>query len=237
MKMANRIPLGQTLSLVALLFIAGAVQDNVRADEPGSPAAQSLELPAPSAEVYLKVAAELEANLKEHILEKFFPATLDEKNGGFIENFSRDWKPQLGATKSIVYQSRLTWTSAEAARRFPDKADLYLSMTRHGAAYLAQKMWDEKNGGFFWEVPVDGRPENTFKQMYGHAFGIYALAANYRATHAPQLWNSLKRHFNGWINMPMIPFMAATSKISVPMARQPPPNQETPSVPKKTRNP
>ena len=88
MKMANRIPLGRTLSLVALLFIAGAVQDNVRADEPGSPAAQSLELPAPSAEVYLKVAAELEANLKEHILEKFFPATLDEKNGGFIENFS-----------------------------------------------------------------------------------------------------------------------------------------------------
>ena len=35
-------------------------------------------------------------------------------------------------------------------------------------------------------------PENTFKQMYGHAFGIYALAANYRAHMTPQLWNSLK---------------------------------------------
>ena len=200
--MMNRISLGWTLSLVSLLLVAGAAHCNARADETGSGVTSSVNsraLDAQKAEVYLKVAAELEANLKEHILEKFFPAALDEKNGGFIENFSHDWKPQPGSTKSIVYQSRLTWTSAEAARRFPDKADLYLSMTRHGAAYLAQKMWDEKNGGFFWEVPVDGQPRNAFKQMYGHAFGIYALAANYRATHDPAALELAQKAFQ-WMD-------------------------------------
>lgn len=194
---------GCLLSLASLLFaVEGATLDGpgpVDKSVTESSQPPPLALTAPEPKEYLRIAAELEANLKEHILEKFFPAALDEKNGGFIENFSRDWKPQPGATKSIVYQSRLTWTSAEAARRVPDKANLYLSMTRHGAAYLAQKMWDEKNGGFFWEVPVEGRPENTFKQMYGHAFGIYTLAANYRATHDPAALELAQKAFQ-WMD-------------------------------------
>jgi len=36
-----------------------------------------------------------------------------------------------------VFQSRLTWTSAAAARRFPAQADLYLAMTRRVVGILA----------------------------------------------------------------------------------------------------
>ncbi|MGA2258102.1 MAG: AGE family epimerase/isomerase [Thermoguttaceae bacterium] len=136
----------------------------------------------PTKNAYLRIADEVDANLQKEILEKFFPATVNEQGGGFCENYSRDWTPTGGKNKSIVYQGRLTWTSAEAARRFPAKADLYLAMTRRGAACLADKLWDKTGGGFFWHVDAKGRPTSDTKQMYGHAFGIYALAANYQAT-------------------------------------------------------
>jgi mannobiose 2-epimerase len=136
----------------------------------------------PARETYLRIAAETEANLQKEILQRFFPATLDEQGGGFYENYSLNWTRMAGSDKSIVYQSRLTWTSAEAARRFPAQADMYLAMTRHGAACLADKLWDKTGGGFYWQVGADGQPISDIKQMYGHAFGIYALAASYQAT-------------------------------------------------------
>ena len=139
----------------------------------------------PSQANYLRIAAEVETNLRVEILDRFFPSTADEKKGGFFEDFSLDWKRLDGNNKSIVYQSRLTWTSAQAAMRFPEKAEMYLAMTRRGAACLAEKMWDKQNGGFFWTIGPDGRPLENMKQMYGHAFGIYALAASYQATKDP----------------------------------------------------
>ena len=133
---------------------------------------------SPTQGEYLRIAEEVEANLQNHILDKFFPTAADEKGGGFFENYGLDWARQPGDAKSIVYQSRLTWTSAQAAQRFPAKADMYLAMTRRGAACLAEKMWDKEGGGFFWTVSRDGEPKDAAKQMYGHAFGIYALAAS-----------------------------------------------------------
>jgi len=136
----------------------------------------------PTKEVFLRIAAETEGNLQKEILEKFFPVTVDEQGGGFFENYSLDWARTAGSNKSVVYQGRLTWTSAQAARRFPAQADLYLAMTRRGAHCLADKLWDKTGGGFYWQVGANGRPISNTKQMYGHAFGIYALAASYQAS-------------------------------------------------------
>jgi len=136
----------------------------------------------PTRETYLRIAAETEANLQKEILQRFFPVTVDEEGGGFHENYSLDWSRTAGSNKSIVYESRLTWTSAQAARCFPAQADLYLVMTRRGAVCLADKLWDKTGGGFYWQVGADGRPISDTKQMYGHAFGIYALAASFQAS-------------------------------------------------------
>jgi mannobiose 2-epimerase len=135
----------------------------------------------PTKETYLRLAAETEASLQHEILQKFFPVTVDEQGGGFCENYSLNWTRTAGNNKSIVYQSRLTWTSAEAARRFPAEAGLYLAMTHRGAACLADKLWDKAGGGFYWQVGASGQPISDTKQMYGQAFGIYALAASYQA--------------------------------------------------------
>ena len=154
----------------------------------------------PSKQTYLRIAAEVESNLQHEILDKFFPITADEKSGGFFEDYSLDWKRRDGGNKSIVYQSRLTWTSAQAAIRFPEKAEMYLAMTRRGAACLAEKMWDKQAGGFYWTIGPDGQPLEPTKQMYGHAFGIYALAASYQATKDPSSLDLAKKGFQ-WLEL------------------------------------
>ena len=161
-----------------MILLSFSVAAGLAAAAPGSP--------QPSKETCLRLAAELEANLQIEILGRWFPAAVDEQGGGFYENFGLDWSRQPGGDKSIVYQSRLTWTAAQAALRFPDKAPLYLAMTRRGAACLADKLWDKQRGGFYWSVDDAGRPNRegaTQKQIYGVGFGLYALAANYQATH------------------------------------------------------
>lgn len=47
----------------------------------------------PSAAAYLRIADEAEENLQKHILDQFFPRTVDKENGGFKENFGEDWSP------------------------------------------------------------------------------------------------------------------------------------------------
>jgi len=139
----------------------------------------------PGREACLRLAGEVEANLKQEILDRWFPAAVDEAGGGFFENFSVDWTRQPGSDKSIVYQSRLTWTAAQAARRFPERSEFYLTMTRRGVACLTDRLWDRERGGFYWSVDADGRPNRegaAHKQIYGVAFGLYALAASYEVT-------------------------------------------------------
>ncbi len=151
----------------------------------------------PTHDVYLRLAGETEANLKTQILAKWFPVAMDEKGGGFFQNYSFDWKLLPSGSKAIVYESRLTWTSAQAAMRFPDQRDMYLAQTRHGLAFLAAKMWDQQNGGFYWAVDDSGKPtaRGARKQGYGNAFAIYAAAANYKATGDAAALDLAKRAF------------------------------------------
>jgi len=137
----------------------------------------------PTRETYLRIAGEVEKSLQDDDLKKFFPAAVDPR-GGFFEKHAQDWTHQdPDDTRSVVYQSRLTWLAAQAAMRYPDQAKAYLDYARHGAQFLAEKQWDTVNGGFWWSVNVDGQPVQPNKHIYGNAFAIYALAAAYQATH------------------------------------------------------
>jgi mannobiose 2-epimerase len=143
------------------------------------------EVAPPSPAEYRRIANETEVDLQKEILDKWFPAAVDEQGGGFYENYAADWTRTPGNNKSLVYQGRLTWTSAQAAQRFPARADLYQAMTRRGAAELMDKLWDKDHGGFYWTVNPAGQPAGDGrlgKQVYGIAFGIYSLAASYEAT-------------------------------------------------------
>src|ERR1700723_2562463 len=90
-------------------------------------AEQSAAATQPTPEIYRRLAGEVETNLQREILDKWFPVSFDE-HGGFSQDYAEDWSPVASDSKGIVYESRLTWTSAEAAMRFPVKANKYLAL-------------------------------------------------------------------------------------------------------------
>jgi mannobiose 2-epimerase len=154
--------------------------------------------PPANAATYRRLAAEVESSLRNDVLAKWFPAAVDP-SGGFHQNFSEDWKRGLGREKSIVFQSRLTWLSAQAAMRYPAESSQWTAYSNHGTEFLLSQMWDSKNGGFFWERAEDGRfQRDGEKHVYGVAFAIYALSANHHATKNPRALEGAQRAFR-WL--------------------------------------
>lgn len=189
--------------LVLAPLWAGAAPTRLPAQVLAPPATATAAVAAPSRADYQRLADESRANLQSHVLDKWFPAAID-RQGGFHQNFGENWARMEGNERSIVYQSRLTWISAQAALRFknePERAAQYRAFSRHGLEFLEQKMWDKAAGGLFWEVDPIGCPTSERggeKHAYGIAFAIYAATANYEATRDARALSLARRAFE-WL--------------------------------------
>jgi mannobiose 2-epimerase len=156
-----------------------------------------------SEQQYRRIKAEVEANLQKHVLSQWFPRAIDKVNGGFHEGFDEQWK-QIGSPtqRSIVYQSRLTWTASQASRRTKgSESTKFKEYAQHGLDCLLDKMWDKEMGGFYWQVDAKtGQPTNGTgeKHVYGNAFGIYSSSATYSALKDKRGLDLAKRGF-GWL--------------------------------------
>jgi len=127
-----------------------------------------------------RLADEIEQVMWDRVLAAWYPRCLDTDRGGFFENFARDWTRGPTDSKCLVYQGRQTWVAAAVALAHPRQRDTYLPYARHGLRFLADKMWDAQNGGFFDRTDAAGQPlpeAMPWKQLYSYAFGIYAAAA------------------------------------------------------------
>jgi mannobiose 2-epimerase len=119
----------------------------------------------------------LTMTLNENILHFWYPRSLDQKNGGYVIRFGPNGEDMAEGPKALVTQARMVWFFARMARAgFGDRAQM-LEAADHGYRHLTTKMWDEKNGGFAWEVNATGtvktRPK---KHLYGQSFALYALS-------------------------------------------------------------
>ncbi|MEM8966137.1 MAG: AGE family epimerase/isomerase [Bacteroidota bacterium] len=114
------------------------------------------------------------------ILAAWYPRALDTVHSGYLANWSHDWQLAEQQNKMIVTQTRHLWTTSKVLKDRPNDA-LYQQATALGFDFLKNHMWDETNGGFYWLVNREGEPilegDGQYKKVYGHAFGIYALAA------------------------------------------------------------
>jgi mannobiose 2-epimerase len=131
-----------------------------------------------------RIASEMEKSLKTELLDVFYPRTLDTVYGGFLSDFTYDWKPGFPQNKMIVAQARHVWTSSNAAMFFNDEK--YREIAEHGFMFLRDKMWDSVYGGFYMirnrEGDQIGQASGDSKTAYGNAFGIYALTSYYKLT-------------------------------------------------------
>ncbi|BCM90926.1 cellobiose 2-epimerase [Abditibacteriota bacterium] len=137
----------------------------------------------PIASSYRTLQAQTDENLRLNVLGQWFPRAISkEYGGGFDQNFSENWTNTSNGQRSLVYQSRLTWLSSQAALRYPTESNGWKEFASHGADFLRTQMWDNQNGGFFWQLE-NGKPiRDGEKHVYGIAFAIYALSAHFRAT-------------------------------------------------------
>jgi cellobiose epimerase len=152
-------------------------------------------VPALSDDPLSAYAPRLERNLKENIVPFWLSKSLDRQNGGYIINHDAKGNPNPAGSKGIVTQARQVWLFSRLAREGYRKSET-LNAAHHGFKFLAAKMWDRSNGGFFWEVDAAGekriRPK---KHMYGQSFGLYALGEYYLASGSKEALELANRLF------------------------------------------
>ncbi|WP_158551417.1 AGE family epimerase/isomerase [Rhodohalobacter sp. SW132] len=139
-------------------------------------------------ELRKSLSGEFKSHLMNHILNPWYPASVDEESGGFNTRFNYQWNADDQQPRMIVSQSRLIWTASIAAEFVDDKeTDRLLKAAEHGFHYLKEVMWDQEYGGFYNQVSredsvVQNLNDRTIKEAYGNAFAIYGLAAYVKAT-------------------------------------------------------
>ncbi|WKN43158.1 AGE family epimerase/isomerase [Tunicatimonas pelagia] len=132
------------------------------------------------------------------VLEAWYPRALDTAYGGYLANWTYDWQIAEQQNKMIVTQARHLWTTAKVLKDHPNDT-LYQRATKLGFDFLKNRMWDKTHGGFYWRTNREGEPvlegEGEYKKVYGHAFGIYALAAYTQADTTEEVLSFAKKAF------------------------------------------
>ncbi len=138
----------------------------------------------------------LEKNLRQNIVPFWMNKTLDTQNGGYTLNFGLKGEPLGPGVKMIVTQSRQLWLFSRLAREGYG-TEKELKAAALGYRFLHDKMWDQKNGGFYWQVDPSGdKVLFPAKVLYGQSFGLYAVSEYYLATHKPEVLKFANQIFN-----------------------------------------
>jgi mannobiose 2-epimerase len=128
----------------------------------------------------------IDANLVDEMTKHWFPRSLEPDGRGFHQTYAKDWSPLPDTDRSLVYQSRMTWTASTFARYSHAHRDEYTGYAKKGVEYLDRTMRDGPSGGFHWMLGPDGQVSpgiGTEKHVYGIAFALYAAAQVYDVTH------------------------------------------------------
>lgn len=132
-------------------------------------------------EEIINLKNEAENHLVNELLPFWTSRMIDTVNGGYLTHFDENGNDTGEDEKSLIAQTRCLFTIASAHRAGYGNGT-YAAMAKHGADFLINKMWDEKNGGFFWMMNRKGEVKIDQKIIYGHSFAIYSLSEYTLAT-------------------------------------------------------
>ena len=124
-------------------------------------------------------AEEIQSHLTQKIIP-FWSGLKDEKYGGFYGYLGYDLTLNRQAVKGCILNSRILWFFSNACLLLGD--DSLLADAKHAYEFLKEHCIDPENGGVYWSLTYDGRPEDTTKHTYNQAFAIYALSSYYDAS-------------------------------------------------------
>lgn len=124
----------------------------------------------------------------------FWKKLRDDENGGYYGWVGYDLKVDKKAVKGCILNSRILWFFSNAYTMLKDPS--LLKEADHGFAFMKQYCMDRENGGIFWSIRYDGKPEDTTKHTYNQAFAIYALSSYYEASGKEEALDMAKELFH-----------------------------------------
>ena len=121
---------------------------------------------------------------RDLVLVELIPAwqahAIDSRHGGFHTSLGRDWQPRAPREKLPAMISRQVFSFTAAYLLSGD--DRHLEVARHGVEYLLAHAWDDRYGGWYDRLSVDGEVLDTTKtaanELYANVgLALYAFAA------------------------------------------------------------
>ncbi len=123
------------------------------------------------------------SEIKEHLTKNIIPfwrGLKDEEYGGFYGYMGYALGLDKKAVKGCILNSRILWFFSNAYLVL--KEEELLADAGHAFRFLKDYCVDKENGGVYWSLAFDGKPEDTTKHTYNQAFAIYALSSYYDAS-------------------------------------------------------
>jgi mannose-6-phosphate isomerase len=121
-----------------------------------------------------------------HILTTIIPLCrdrfADSEHGGFHEQLDAAGQPVPLGVKRLMVQCRQLYVLSQAALLGDRSGE---AAAERGYAFLRSAYRDTKHGGWFFRATAAGVPMDRSKDLYGHAFLLFALAYLHRAFAAP----------------------------------------------------
>jgi len=122
------------------------------------------------------------AGLRTHLVDELLPLWarhgLDRDRGGLWNRLRADRTPVPDDHKRLLVHTRQLYAFSRgvelgAGSWASEAADAALE-------FLVSRFRDPRHGGWFSTTSLDGRPLDRGKDLYGHAFAIFALAEHHR---------------------------------------------------------
>ena len=121
--------------------------------------------------------------IQDHLMQTIIPFwknLRDNEYGGYYGYMTYDLAVDKKAVKGCILNSRIMWFFSNAYTLLKDES--LLDEAKHAFEFLKNCCLDRVNGGIFWSIQYDGKPEDTTKHTYNQAFAIYALSSYYEAS-------------------------------------------------------
>lgn len=122
----------------------------------------------------------------QHNLQFWIDHATDHEYGGLLGRLDREGKAIPPGDKSVVLISRSMWSFSEAYRRNPDPA--YQRMATECLKFLRERMWDKKDGGYYFSVSREGKIIDSTKQLNPMSYVLEGLAEYALAFHDAQAY-------------------------------------------------
>jgi len=113
------------------------------------------------------------------LLQTWAEHGLDHIHGGYWNRLSHALEPLPDPDKRLLVHLRLIYAFSEGVRR--GAGSWARRAADHGREFLDARFRDPVRGGYFLTTTVRGVPADRRKELYAHAFAVFALAHYARA--------------------------------------------------------